>query len=227
MNQDSFVRDGTGAQYPALPKLNTALLEECMNWAIASYHGELAPSEPVHNQGSWNMYAKIDRRLGITKRFQRWSVPSNNYTDGAWNAQLAEKNFCGTAYCMSGRGLQLTGNLQQPVPNADYVSIGEVYCNVQKVVPKKDFVAWDPAPLAEMAPTFEPDFTAAGQAVFGLTYTEAMLFFTGSNTIHDLVAQANRIADSRGEELHLTKLDREKAKAAYKRATALRKKVLS
>lgn len=177
------VIDGAGyEQHTTLPKLNTILLEDVVNWAIESHNGTLPENQPKWHQQVWNNFV-------VTAKGRR---------NEKGQFQKTELNFCGTAFCIAGMALQITGSLNNDFSEQlKYAFRGDSI----EVQPADTIHSWNHG-VVDSHGNFRDD----GAAVLGLTYTEASRLFNGDNGIHQVVKYATDIANTRGETLILKEI---------------------
>ena len=176
-----------------LPKLNTLLLEDCVNWATRSHLGLLEEGEPGHNQGSWGerYFTKYKKYMSRSKKLPVHKVGISE-----------EKNYCGTSFCIAGYAAQLSGNLDWN----------------EYVTPDENKIAAEPTPSYETlitqnhgtvsVPESSQNWHVAGALILGITEDEASRLFHGGNQIEQVREIATQIAESRGETLHLIPLEK-------------------
>lgn len=148
--------DGVGASHRGeLPKLNLALLERAVEFARYSQ----------------------DRVILADGQRCFWRQTG-------WIEQLVKRDqFCGTACCLAGFALLVTGNLHRN-PFTGY-EVNPLVVTEQGTIP-----------LGEME--VGESFLHAGQWVFGLTEPEARALFDAGQPVEAVEALAESIARSRG-----------------------------
>jgi hypothetical protein len=179
------VRDGVGVRYDELPKLNIELLRECVAWVDRQAHAFTPlPNEPHWNQASWSVF-------------------------------LQTSNYCGSAYCVCGYALYTTGGVKtlgellgelpaEQCVREFGVSSADELTNHQL---REEYT--DPSLVGYDGNLVDPSATEwghlswsdGGQAVLGLTETEALKLFHGDNSSTTIKALAAMIAESRGLKL--------------------------
>ena len=200
--------DGVGHRQKApLPKLNTMLLEECVNWAIRSYRGTLQPGEPAHNQGDWGRRFQARYRTTLNRFLSNWG-----YHIRETNLAKVQQNYCGTSYCIAGYAAQVTGNLQWPEITQESLEMGDVEVADRGHTRAHHVYEMEPQLASELVSfnngvldfSYRPNgWHTGGAEILGLTEHEACELFNGSNEIGKVIRIAENIAASRGETLVL------------------------